>query len=195
MAKTRLIDLAALILVVMTLTGCGPDERLHKMSQQSLDRQAEQNQVIAEQSRQVTETTDSLVDADAQARREFAELQRETQAAISVERQSIDRQREELEKERHAVDLDRRRAPVIAAAVTQVGLIIACLAPLCLAAYLIYVLRHSLADDEAVTQILIEQVMADEPRLLLGRPNVTEMPALPSAERDPDAGAEEPLPF
>jgi hypothetical protein len=74
MANTRLTSLAALILVVMTLSACGPDERLHKMAQQSLDRQAEQNQVIADQSNQVTKTTGSLVDADAQARREFAEL-------------------------------------------------------------------------------------------------------------------------
>jgi hypothetical protein len=187
MAKTRLTGLAALVPIAVTLSGCSPDERLHKMAQQSLDRQAEQNQVIADQSKQVTETTDSLVDADAQARREFAELQRETQAAISAERQSIDRQREELEKERRAVELDRRRAPVVAAAVTQVGVIIACLAPLALAAYLLYVLRHSSAEDEVVTQLLIEEVMADQPRLLLGRADVPETPALPSAERNPDA--------
>ena len=195
MAKTHLIGIMALVLIAVTLSGCSPDERLYEMAQESLDRQAEQNQVIADQSKQVTETTDSLVEADAQARQEFAELQRETQTAISAERQSIDRQREELAKERRAVELDRRRAPVIAAAVTQLGLIIACLAPLCLAAYLLYVLRHSSADDEAVTQLLIEEVMADQPRLLLGRREVDETPALPGVERNPDAGADEPLPF
>jgi hypothetical protein len=195
MAKTRLIVLAVFILMAMILSGCSPDERLYEMAQESLDRQAEQNQVIADQSKQVSETTDNLVDADAQARKEFAELQRETQAAISVERQSIDRQREELRKERRAVELDRRRAPVIAAAVTQVGLVIGCLAPLALAAYLLYVLRHSSAEDEVVTQILIEEVMADQPRLLLGRADVSETPALPSAERGSDSGAEAPLPF
>jgi len=195
MAKTRLIGLAALALIAVTLSCCSSDEQLFEMAQESLDRQAEQNQVIADQSKQVTETADSLVDADAQARREFAELQRETQTAISAERQSIDRQREELEKERRAVELDRRRAPVVAAAITQVGLIIACLAPLCLAAYLLYVLRHSSADDEAVTQILIEEVMADQPRLLLGRADVADTPALPNVEQTPDAGADEPLPF
>ena len=133
MAKTHFIGPAALILIVMTLSGCGPDAQLREMAQQSLDRQAEQNQIIADHSKQVTQATEKLVEADAQARREFAELQRETQAAISVERQSIDQQRQELGRERRAVELDRRRAPVIAAAVSQFGLVLACLAPLCLA--------------------------------------------------------------
>lgn len=194
MVKLRHAARAVLVLILMTLSGCDPDKRLYDLAEQSLDRQAEQNQVIAEQSKQVTQTTDSLVKADADARREFAEVQRETQAAISAERQSVDRQRQELEADRRAVERDRRRAPVIAAAIAQLGLIIACLAPLGLAAYLLHALRHSSADDEVVTQLLVEEVMSEEPRLLLGQSQTVGTPALPSPDRDPDAGANEPLP-
>ena len=204
------------ILLLILVAGCssGDDDRLAELGQQSADRQAEQNQTIADQSRQVTETThefvessgdarkemielqrelveaeaearnelgrvqQDLVDRDAECRQELNALQQETQFAIQVERQSIDRQREDLKAERRDIADKRHRAPIIAAAVTQVGLILACLAPLALCGYLLYVLRHTGDDDEAVTELLVEELTSERPRLLLPGPPPATQPAL-----------------
>ncbi|NQU21990.1 MAG: hypothetical protein HQ567_11960 [Candidatus Nealsonbacteria bacterium] len=203
------------ILLLLIVTGCSPsDERLVELGQQSADRQAQQNQTIADQSRQVTETTQEfvessgdarkemielqlelveaeaearsgliqvqqdLVDRDAECRQELNELQRESRSAIQVERQSIDRQREGLETERRDIANKRHRAPIIAAAVTQVGLILACLAPLALCAYLLWSLRSTAGEDEAVTELLVEELVSDRRRLLLPGPPCAEQPAL-----------------
>jgi len=169
------------ILLLILVTGCssGDDERLAELGQQACDRQAQQNQTIADQSRQVTETThefvessgdarkemielqrelieaeaearnelvrvqQDLVDRDAECRQELNELQRETQSAIQMERRSIDRRREGLEAEHRQIAGERQRAPIIAAAITQVGLILACLAPLALCVYLLWSLRST----------------------------------------------------
>ena len=204
------------ILLLILLTGCssGDDERLVELGQQACDRQAQQNQTIADQSRQVTETThefvessgdartdmielqrelvkaeanarnelvrvqQDLVDHDKQCRQELNALQQESQAGIQRERASIDRQREDLEAERRRIAGERQRAPIIAAAITQVGLILACLAPLALCAYLLWSLRSTAAEDEAVTELLVEELTSERPRLLLPKPPRAEQPAL-----------------
>ncbi len=173
-----------------------------ELGQQSADRQAQQNQTIAEQSRQVTETTQQFVEANGEARKDMIELQRElvdaeavarneliqvqqnlldrdavcrqdlntlqreSQSATHSERQSIDRQRESLASERRDIAHERQRAPIIAAAIAQVGLLLACLLPLVLCGYLLYVLRHSGDDDAAVTELLIQEIVTDQPRFL-----------------------------
>ena len=58
-----------------------------------------------------------------------------------------------------------RKGPIIAAAVTQVGLILACLAPLALCVYLLWSLKSTTAEDEAMTELLVEELSSDRPRL------------------------------
>ena len=215
MPKIVLRRLPLWTILLLIVTGCNSsDERLVKISQESADRQAEQNQTIADQSRQVTETTrefvessgdarkdmielhhelveveaearseliqvqQDLVDRDAQCRQDLNALQQESQSAIQVERQSIDRQREDLESERRDIADKRHRTPIIAAAVTQAGLILACLAPLALCVYLLWSLRSTAAEDEAVTELLVEELSSDRPRLLPPGPPCAEQPAL-----------------
>ena len=72
---------------------------------------------------------------------------------------------------------------MIAAAIVQVGLILGCLAPLALAAYLIHTLRHSSEDDSAVTELLVSEIVTDRPRFLL-RPD--SLPMLPSSSPHDD---------
>jgi len=74
-----------------------------------------------------------------------------------------------------------RRAPIIAAAITQVGLWLVCLAPLALCGYLLYVLRHAGDDDAAVTELLIDEIIAEHPRLLPLETQRAEQRALPDA--------------
>ena len=148
MQKTRYSPLpwTLLLSIPIAVLGCSPppgDERLVELGQQSCDRQAEQNQTIAEQTRQLTEMSDdflaaegqaraetialqreiaqaeaaareellqiqqNLVERDTQCRQDLNALQKETQCAIRVERQSVDRQREDLEAERRQIAAER----------------------------------------------------------------------------------------
>jgi hypothetical protein len=100
-----------------------------------------------------------------------------------------------LGPERREIAAARQRAPVVAAAIQYGFLVLACLAPLGLAGYLIYVMRHSSADDDTVTQLLIEELVAEWPRLLLGGPAGTEQAALPAMEHEPGAAPDDEYPF
>jgi hypothetical protein len=215
---------------LLAVAGCsGSDERLVEVSQQSVERQAEQNQTIADQSRQITEATkqfvesnaetrkevielqrdlveaeaearnelvqiqQDLIDRDATCRQDLSALQRESQSAIQVDRQSVDRQREDLETERRQIAGERHRAPIIAAAIAQAGLVLACLLPLVLCGYLLYVLRHAGDDDAAVTELLIQEMVADQPRFLPVPgllPAIAKKPPIPSIEHGPGAKGE-----
>jgi hypothetical protein len=148
----------ALIAVVI---GCDEDKRLVNALQDAADRQAEQNREIAYQSHQVAEATKAIVEADAQARKELAALQRDLQA----EQAQINQQRDELESERREIAKQRQRDPIIAAAINNVGLILACLISLAVAGYLLYCLRDR-SDDQVVGEILIEELLSDDPVLL-----------------------------
>lgn len=220
MEKDTLCRLTRTLPLLILIAGCGsppPDDRLQQMAKNSLDRQAEQNEIIAQQSHEVARNTGDMLDADAQARQDVIELQRElveseatareklleiqhdvaerdsagrqelnelqrqTQATAAAERQQLDRQREGLESERRQIAQQRQRAPVIAAAITQLGLILACLAPLALAAYLLWVLRHGSDDDAAVTELLVGEIVSDRPKFL---PGPGKVPAFPSTSPD-----------
>jgi len=204
------VMLATTLLVTMS-TGCSPlpDERAQRIADESMRRQAEQNRVIADQTKQSTETTKSLLEADkatrkelveahrelieveaksreellamqnrvierdAAGREELAKLTKDTHTAIQTERQNINCQRDAIEQERREIAKDRQRTPVIAAAISQVGLILACLSPLLLAAYILFVMRtSSVEEDHEVVRMLIDQVVVDD-RPLLTKPDDT----------------------
>ena len=197
--------------VTTTPIGCSvpPDERAQRIADESMRRQAEQNRVIADQTKQSTETTKSLLEADkatrqelveahrelieveaksreellamqnrvierdAAGREELAKLTKDTHTAIQTERQNINCQRDAIEQERREIAKDRQRTPVIAAAISQVGLILACLSPLLLAVYILFVIRTSgVEEDHEVVRMLIDQVVVDD-RPLLTKPDDT----------------------
>jgi hypothetical protein len=160
----RLILLTVVALMV-TATGCEEDEnenkRLAEMAERQLQRQAEQNRHMAELQHEVAAGARQLVQADAKAREEMVALHRDVQ----VERTEIGRQRDSLEDERKLIASQRHRDPVIAAAITNIGLLLACLLPLILCWYL---LRRPLepADDAAVAEVLLQDLVSDRPLLL-----------------------------
>jgi hypothetical protein len=158
-----------------------------KARQELLELQQQLVEADASAREELTQIQQDLVERDAQGRKDLNALQEKTQAASAVERKSLDRQREDLENERREIAGQRQRAPIIAAAIVQVGLILACLAPLVLAAYLLWSLRSTVSEDEAVTELLVEELVADQPRLLAGPANVAALPGRLSCE-DSDAG-------
>jgi uncharacterized lipoprotein len=151
-----------LALVIIVLAGCDKDQRLADLAREHADRQAAQNQQMAENTRQVAAAAKAVVEADAQARKDFAVMQREVQ----TEQAEVGRQRDQLESERREAARHRQWDPVIAAAITDVGLVLACLLPLLLCWHLLRSL-HRESNDPVLTEILIEEIASDSPTLLL----------------------------
>ena len=95
----------------------------------------------------------------------------------------IDALRDQLEDDRRDIAAQRHRDPLIAAAITNIGLILACLLPLVLCVVILRSLRNPVADEEALTEFLVHEIVADQPLLLSTEPRT---PALEYA-----AGREE----
>lgn len=179
MCRPNLHQLIPATLLMALVAGCKDDELLR----QSLQRQAEQNAQMARHTELMVETGQDLVEADAKARGELVELQQQLQAGVQAERQSLDRQHEELEAERQAVARERLQDPLIAMAIVNASILLACIAPLVLA---FWVLRSSWGQESAgVDELLIHELTTETP-VLLPRPMVP----LPVAEGSPEpAGA------
>ena len=168
MRTIRLLGRRLLAAATLTVTGCSPDadQRLTDLARHSVELQARQNEHLAQQSQRLAETAQGLVQQDAEARRELVEAQRQLQSGVATERVSLDRQREALETERRQLAAQRARDPLLAEAVRDLGLLLACLAPLlaCLC-----VLRHlggETADSAALGELLAGELTSDRPLLL-----------------------------
>jgi hypothetical protein len=92
------------------------------------------------------------------------------QIQIQAERGTLDHRREGLDSLKAEIELDRRRAPVIAESIQMIGGLIACLCPLLLAAYVLYSMNQTIESDQEqiVNQILIRELTTDSPVLLPG---------------------------
>jgi hypothetical protein len=163
MQTHKMILMPIVAALILTAIGCDEEEnkRLAEMAERHIERQAEQNRQVTELQREVAEGSRRLVEADAQARQEMVTLQREVQA----ERSEVGRQRDLLEGERRDLAAKRRLDPIVAAAITNIGLLLACLLPLVLCWYLLQ-RRVEPADDQAVAEVLLEDLVADRPLLL-----------------------------
>ncbi len=163
MQTHKMILMPIVAALMLTAIGCDEEEnkRLAEMAERHIERQAEQNRQVTELQREVAEGSRRLVEADAQARQEMVTLQREVQA----ERSEVGRQRDLLEGERRDLAAKRRLDPIVAAAITNIGLLLACLLPLVLCWYLLQ-RRVEPADDQAVAEVLLEDLVADRPLLL-----------------------------
>jgi len=85
------------ILLLILVTGCSsPDDRLVELGQQACDRQTQQNQIIADQSQQVTETTHQFIKSSGDARKDMIDLQRELVEAEAEARNELVRIQQDL---------------------------------------------------------------------------------------------------
>ena len=183
------IPVTPTVLLLVAATGCqkSNDDRLVEMAQEHVARQAEQNRQMAELHKQLAEGSRQLVEADARAREELTVLQHDLRA----DQAEIGHQRDQLEAERRQIAEQRYRDPLIAAAIVNVGLVLACLLPLAFGVYVLWSLRRSGDSDDALVELLIEEVVADRPPIGL-RDSTLPLPS-PSAlieapsEADPDA--------
>ena len=141
---------AAILLLAMVSCDDSGDERLAWLAQENTRQQAEQNREMAQLNREV-----------AQAHQELIGLQHN----LEEQQVQINDQRDLLESERREIANHRHRDPIIAAAISNVGLVLACLIPLALAGYLLYCLRDQ-KDDPVVAELLIEEMISEQPTLL-----------------------------
>jgi hypothetical protein len=135
----------------VVVAGCEEDdERLARFAEESTRQQAGQNREMSQLNREVARAHQDLIGV---------------QQNLEEQQVQVNDQRDELESERREIATQRHRDPLIAAAVNNVGLVLACLIPLALAGYLLYCLRDR-SDDEAVGELLIRELTADRPLLL-----------------------------
>jgi len=185
MTPSRSHTLTTQVLAAALLTaGCSSqDERLARFAEDAAERQAEQNRRMADLQKEVAEGSRKLVEADAKARSDFASLHKDLQS----ERSEVGRQRDALEEERRAIASQRVTDPLIAAAVMDAGLLLACVLPLVLCWHL---LRRSETGDPAdalVAEVLLADLVADRP-VLLAPPPPKLLPAGPPTDGGPGAG-------
>jgi VIT1/CCC1 family predicted Fe2+/Mn2+ transporter len=175
------------VLAVISLIaiGCSSgDERLVELSRQSTDRQAEQNQLVETNNRQVLEAANRLVEADAKSRSENNDLHRQ----IESERSGVNQQRDALEQERRQIALERNRDPIIAESIEAAAGLIAAILPLLVCLFLLRGL-FSRTDGEALAEVLIEDLVSQQS--LLTEPAAISLPTTGSDLRLPTAPAGE----
>jgi hypothetical protein len=193
MAKTgRPRPSIAIATLLLGAWGCSSpaDERVLEISQQSLARQAEQNQQMARQSQEVAEAARQLVEADAQAKQEMIQAHAELQeglesqrASLGAEENEIRRQHTALESERKQLAEQRHRDPLIAAAIVQIGAVLGCLLPVVLCFVVLRALRQEPVDaNPDLSDFLIEELVAEQPLLEFQQP-----PSLPLESPAPPA--------
>jgi hypothetical protein len=179
-------------------TGCSDprDERLARFAEQSVQTQARQNEQMAQQSRQLADASRALVEADAQARKELIAADAETRRELVVahaklqqdlqqERGGLDRQRVNLDQDRRDLHHERRVDPIIAEAITAVGVLLACIAPLALAGYVLFVMHRHSDETEAVNELLIREFTSDRPMLLPSMPRPPGLLGPPASRSNP----------
>jgi hypothetical protein len=183
----KLTILPPLIALTLMAIGCGDNEntRLAKMAEENLIRQDAQNQRMADLQQEVAEGSRRLVEADAEARQEIIGLQRDVQA----ERAEVGVQRDSLEAERRDIANHRYWAPIIAVAIGRFGLLIGCLLPLILCWHLLQ-RRVEPADDAMVAEVLLEDLVIDDPLLI---PRMPSQPAIAFEDADDPVGNVEPV--
>jgi hypothetical protein len=174
------------ILLTPLIIGCtSSDDRLVEMAREDTARQAESQRQMAELQKQVADGSRQLVEADAKARQELTTLQRD----LRSDQAEIGCQRDKMEAERREIAANRFRDPIVAAVITDIGIVLACLLPLAVCVYVLWSARRAGESDSAVVELLVEELAASEPTLL---PNRSSLPRLaPAADPLPNGDPED----
>lgn len=167
--------LTVLSLGLIAATGCTTrDDSLAQLAAQSTSQQSRQSEQVAHASAHLTAGAQHLAESSGRSQESLIALQRELQA----EQATISQQRDALALERKELAREQRTAPVVAMALQQLGLWLACLLPLILAWY---VLRGCAvtAPDQALAEVLIEDLVSSESSVLPRPDEPTEASAIP----------------
>ncbi|MCY2994201.1 MAG: hypothetical protein NTY19_40945 [Planctomycetota bacterium] len=165
--------------LIVLLIGCEEtDPRVAQVAMESTRRQAEQNKQMAELQQHVAEGTKQLVEADSQARQKLVELQRE----LRTDQAEVSRQRDSLETERREIAKDRYWDSILGTSICAGAGILACLLPLLVCCWLLWCTRDKQGTDEALAELLVEELTTDRPILLPARQLVPLLDHQPSKQ-------------
>ena len=153
-AHKRMIPLLALILIA----GCGSQD---KRLTQVLRLQAETNQEMVRLNREVAQGISQLTKENAEFRKEALALQKQ----LNTQRAEIIVKQEQLDTERRQILL---HDPLIAKAITHVGITLACLLPVGLCWFLLK-RPPSVELDSVVNDLLLEDLTSVQPVLITSR--------------------------
>ena len=128
--------------------------------------QARQNERASQQTQEIAEASNRLIEADANSRRELLKTRHDLDAEITQERLRIDADRHDIESERKRLAYERQQAPIVANAVLLVGGLLASVVPLLLYAYLLRYLTSANDPSSGLSELLIEDIASDHPMLL-----------------------------
>lgn len=152
----------SLALAVTLGGGCDDDARVARTAERAAERQAELDKEMAQLNRQVAEGSKELVSADARSRETLLDLQKDLQ----TQQTEVNRQRDELEKERKYIAEQRLRESILAPILASIGPLAVCGLVLLFCCLLIFGLRRGRAGDDAVGEILVEDLTSEHPVLL-----------------------------
>ncbi len=171
--NTRLKTTTHLILILTWISGC--DERIAEVAREAADRQAAQNQQMGDLQREVAHGTRSLVEADAEARREFVGVHRDLQA----ERRQLGTGWNDLEDQRQQLDQVRRIESMLVPLASALGGVAFLTVLLGFLWQLLASARTRDSVDAELNELLVEHLLvgelsgeANEDRMFLARPRV-----------------------
>ena len=144
-----------LLTVILLMAGCSSsDERIAMMAQQ----QAQINAEMVRLNREVAQGLTNITKENAEFRNESLIIQKQ----LHAQRAELIAKQDELAEERREF---AQHDPLVAKAVTHIGISLACLLPLGLCWYL---LRQPIDQqlDPAVNQLLLDDLVADRPVLV-----------------------------
>ena len=148
-----------LILACLMIEGCETEsERLGNLAERTIEMQSQQNATIAK-------TTTEMV-----------EFNREIQA----ERKELTQGHKQLENDRRDLHRQRRTELAWAESFQFLAITIAASMPLFLCAYLIWASTRSTDDAELLNEVLMQELVSKQPRLIAG-------PNRPAIELQPDS--------
>jgi hypothetical protein len=152
-----------IVLLIGQISGCqNTDSRIAEMAREEAARQAEQSRQMAQLQQEVAAGSRQLVEADSQARQELVGLQRELRA----DQAETGRQRDALETERRQIVAERRWDSTVGSAIAGAAGLLACLLPILLCFAVLRGLRASQQTESALSELLVQELTADRPRLL-----------------------------
>jgi hypothetical protein len=145
-------------------SGCDTDDqRLAKLATDSAEQQARQSERMAEAHANLTDGARQLVESAGRSQESLVTIQH----GLEKQQAEIGHQRDLLEKDRQVIAWQRHTDPIIASAIVQAAVLLACVLPLVLCWILLR--RPATTDtDGLLTEILIEENTADQPLLLPG---------------------------
>ena len=154
----------SILWITLSILTTGCDDTATHIAREAADRQAQQNTAMAQLQQEVAGGTHRLVEADAQARKEVIGVHRDLQA----ERSRLDTGWSALEHERQEIAGQRRTESLLAPTIQYLGgiLLAVVLLGFC---WRVLATGHSGHEaDGQLTELLVSEIVPDEPSLLKG---------------------------